>query len=326
MGTIRRRGDYQFQAQVRRAGYPPQSQTFENRRDAEKWVRSIERDMDTGAFIPSSKARKTTILDIAERYREQLLPSHKGIRQEECRLRAVENKFGKYHLSAVTPEMVATWRDELTKRLSPQTVKHYLSALSRLYKAADRDFGIPLPLGNPVNRIRMPAVSNSRDRRFEAGEEARLMAELNRSRSKWLKHVVLLALETAMRRGELLALSWEHVNLKDRVLYLPDTKNGSPRAVPLSSIGISILKTIPRQISGKVFDTSETAITEGFQRAAKRANLANFRFHDLRHEATTRLAEKYQEHELRKVTGHKSASMLTRYYHPRAEDLAKKLD
>lgn len=151
------------------------------------------------------------------------------------------------------------------------------------------------------------------------------MAALDVSRGKHLKSVSLLALETAMRRGEILALRWEHADLKRRVLHLPETKNGSSRNVPLSTKAVAVLESLPRNITGRVFDTSETAITEGFQRAAKRAGLPDFRFHDLRHEATSRLAEKLHMHELGKVTGHKSPRMLMRYYHPRAEDLAKKL-
>lgn len=325
MGTIRMRGAYQYQAQVRRSGFPPQSKTFESRRDAEKWVRSIEREMDTGAFIPRDEAARTTIKDLAERYRKELTPKMRGQRQEESRLKAAEEKFGNYNLSAVTPAMVAKWRDELSKKLSPQTVQHYLAVLNRLYKAAARDFGIPLPLGNPVAAVRMPTISNARDRRLEGDEETRLLTALDASRGKHLKSVVLLALETAMRRGEILDLRWEYVDLKRRVLHLPETKNGSSRNVPLSTKAIAVLEGLQRHITGRVFDTSETAITEGFQRTAKRAGIPDFRFHDLRHEATSRLAEKLEMHELAKVTGHKSPRMLMRYYHPRAEDLARKL-
>lgn len=281
--------------------------------------------MDTGAFIPRDEAARTTIKILATRYREELTPKMRGQRQEESRLKAVEGKFGDYNLSAVTPAMVAKWRDELSKRLAPQTVQHYLAVLNRLYKAAARDFGIPLPLGNPVAAVRMPTISNARERRLEGNEETRLMAALDASRGKHLKAVALLALETAMRRGEILALRWEYVDIKRRVVHLPETKNGSSRDVPLSTKAAAVLDALPRNISGRVFDTSETAITEGFQRAAKRAGIPNFRFHDLRHEATSRLAEKLQMHELGKVTGHKSPRMLMRYYHPRAEDLAQKL-
>ncbi len=325
MGTIRMRGAYQYQAQVRRAGFPAQSKTFETRRDAEKWVRAVEREMDTGAFIPRDEAARTTISDLAKKYRDELTPKMRGRRQEESRLKAAEGKFGKYNLSAVTPAMVAKWRDELSEKLSPQTVQHYLAVLNRLYKAAVRDFGIPLPLGNPVATVRMPTVANERDRRLEGNEEKRLLVALDESRGKHLKAVALLALETAMRRGELLALRWEYVDLKRRVLHLPETKNGTSRNVPLSSRAVAVLEGLPRSIAGRVFPTSETAITEGFQRAVKRAGIEDFRFHDLRHEATSRLADKLEMHELGKVTGHKSPRMLMRYYHPRAEDLARKL-
>lgn len=183
------RGAYQYQAQVRRAGFPPQSKTFETRRDAEKWVRSVEREMDTGSFIPRDEAARTTIADLAKRYREELTTKMRGQRQEESRLKGVEAKFGSYNLSAVTPAMVAKWRDELSKRLSPQTVLLYLAVLGRLYKAATRDFGIPLPLGNPVATVRMPTISNARERRLEDGEEEKLMAALDTSRgnisSRW---------------------------------------------------------------------------------------------------------------------------------------------
>ena len=281
--------------------------------------------MDTGSFIPRDEAARTTIKDLAKKYREELLPKQRGQRQEDSRLKAAEKKFGNFNLSAVTPAMVAAWRDELSKSLAPQTVQHYLAVLNRLYKAATRDFGIPLPLGNPVATVRTPTVSNARERRLEGDEEKRLLAALDASRGKHLKSVALLALETAMRRGELLALRWEHVDLKRRVVHLPETKNGSSRDVPLSSRAVSVLEELPRNISGRVFSTSETAITEGFQRAIARAGITDFRFHDLRHEATSRLAEKLQMHELARVTGHKAVRMLLRYYHPRAEDLAKKL-
>ena len=325
MATIRKRGEYQWQAQVRKQGYPAQTKTFETRRDAEAWVRATEREMDTHSFIPRDESMRTTIADIAERYRNEITPAMKGARQEESRLQAVEAHFGDYHLSAITPAMIAAWRDDLAASLAPQTVKHYLAVLGRLYKAAARDFGIPLPLGNPVALVRTPTVRNSRTRRLEPGEEGMLLAALSTSRGQCLQDVSLLALETAMRRGELLALRWEHVDLKSRVAHLPDTKNGTSRDVPLSTRAVTILKALPRNISGRVFNTSETAITEGFQRAAKRANLTDFHFHDLRHEATTRLAEKLPINELARVTGHKDLKTLMRYYHPRATDLAKKI-
>jgi hypothetical protein len=150
MGTIRKRGDYQFQAQVRRAGYPPQSKTFDARKDAEKWCRAIEREMDTGTFIPRGEAERTTIAALAKRYIEERVEAMSSKRQETQRVNAIVAKFGTYSLSAVTPAIISEWRKELEKKpLAPQTVHTYMSVLGRLYKAAAIDFGIPLPLGNP---------------------------------------------------------------------------------------------------------------------------------------------------------------------------------
>ncbi|QOH35213.1 phage integrase family protein [Burkholderia cepacia] len=160
-----------------------------------------------------------------------------------------------------------------------------------------------------------------------------------------------------MRRGEIVALRWENVDLKRRVAHLPATKNGSARDVPLSSRAVAVLQTLkekrdrrremsedmPVDNSGPVFTIRSDAVTRAFERAVTRAReqyvnecksanrqpdgrfLTDLRFHDLRHEATSRLASIFPMHELTKITGHKDPRMLLRYYHPRAEDLAKRL-
>jgi integrase len=129
-----------------------------------------------------------------------------------------------------------------------------------------------------------------------------------------------------MRRSELLALRWQDVELQDRFVRLHDTKNGDPRDVPLSTRAASTLAGLPRHISGQVFPISADAVKKSFSRAAVRAGLQDLHFHDLRHEATSRIAEKLDNIlELSAVTGHKTVQMLKRYYHPRARDLARKL-
>lgn len=328
MGTIRKRGDYQFQAQVRRTGYPAQSKTFDSRKDAEKWVRMIEREMDTGTFIPRGEAERTTIKMLADRYlADRVENKMRGERQEVQRVNAIVAKFGGYNLSAVSPAMVASWRDDLNKKpLSPQTVQHYIAVLGRLYKAAAVDFGIPLPLGNPIESIRKPTVRNERDRGLDADEEKRLMEALDKGRGQYLTPIVRIAIETAMRRGEILGLTWENIDLKKQIAFLPRTKNGDSRTVPLSSRAVAVLQALPRDIGGgRVFKTSETAITEGFQRAAQRAGLVDIRFHDLRHVAVSRLAKVLAMHELAKVAGHRSPRSVMRYYKEDTADLVRKI-
>jgi integrase len=185
--------------------------------------------------------------------------------------------------------------------------------------------------------IRRPQNEKARERRLEDGEETALLAALESSRREdgtlgpgtrnpWIKPLVLLAMETAMRRGELLALRWEEVDTKRQVARILDSKNGEARSVPLSSRAVAVLEALPRSIDGRVFPTTEDAVKKAFSRACVAAGLKDLHFHDLRHEATSRLAEKLPNViELAAVTGHKDLRMLKRYYHPRAEDLARKL-
>ena len=129
-----------------------------------------------------------------------------------------------------------------------------------------------------------------------------------------------------MRRGELLALNWGHVRSENRTCYLPVTKNGSSREIPLSLKGLQILHELPRSFNSRVFPLSATALRGLWSRAIRRAGLIDLRFHDLRHEATSRFYEKgLNVMEVAAITGHKDLRMLQRYTHLRAEDLAKKL-
>jgi integrase len=130
-----------------------------------------------------------------------------------------------------------------------------------------------------------------------------------------------------MRQGEIVNLRWQHVDTKRRTAFLPDTKNGEARTVPLSTVVVDLLQALPRSITGEVFPGVTTeAVKQAFIRATRRAKIEDFHFHDLRHEATTRLFERgLNIIEVSSITGHKDLQMLRRYTHLRAEDLAKKL-
>lgn len=339
MATITKRGDG-WQARIRRHGYPPASQTFARRADAEAWARAQESEMDRGVWRDRSSADSTTLYALLDRYAKDVAPTKKGADVELLRLRTLaRDDLARFKLSALSPLVLADWRDRrLSSGCAGATVRRELDVLSALFNWARRELMIAVE--NPVAGIRRPPPSRARDRRFEDGEEARLMAALEDgpgvredgkqyrqgTRNPWIRPVVELAIETAMRRGELLALAWENINLSKRTAYLPDTKNGETRTVPLSSRAIAVLSGLPRSIDGRVFPVTTNALKLAFERAVRRAGIEDFHFHDLRHEATSRLAEKLPNLiELASVTGHKDLRMLKRYYHPRAEDLALKL-
>jgi integrase len=176
--------------------------------------------------------------------------------------------------------------------------------------------------------VRKPQSPQARSRVLIDEEVAKLLQALEPigRRSHWTKPAVQLALATAMRRGELLTLKWENVDLQSRTVFLPDTKNGDSRTVPLSSVAVQVLAELPRHISGFVIPVKYFTLDAAFKRGVRRAGLDGVRFHDLRRTAITRMAEKLPNViELAAVSGHKSLMVLKRYYCPTAAELAKKL-
>lgn len=316
-----------WQVRVRRKGHPTETRSFATRQDAERWARGLETDMDRGAYVPLGEAQRTTLGDLIERYLVEVTPTLKGAKEDTIRLRALmRHPICSYALIALTPTCVAKYRDERLQKVSSGTVIRELAYISAIINHARREWSINIE--NPVSRVRKPSAPAGRDRVLTSAEEARLLDALRPTgrRSPWLYPLVVLALETAMRRGELLGLNWQDVNLVNRTATLHDTKNGDGRTVPLSSRAVEVLQALPRSISGHVIPMTPFAACAAFDRATDRANIDGLRFHDLRHTAITRMAEKLPNViELAAVSGHKSLRMLQRYYHPRAEDLAHKL-
>ena len=323
MATIRKRGD-SYHVQIRKKGYPTVTKSFLLLADAQKWARSVERDIDKGVFQDTATAENSTLGDILDSYAKKILPSKKSRKTVLSQIRVIKPLLGNYSLSKLSPALLSQFRDQRLESADAQTVRKDLSLLHRVVVTAVKDWGISLPLGNPVALVRLPSQPNGRDRRLETGEEEKLLKALKDTPT--VRTIVELALETAMRRGEIAAVRWEHVNLKARTLLIPDTKTGTPRTVPLSTKAIALLSNLPRNIKGVVFDVAPDSITQAFDRACTRAELEGLRFHDLRHEATSRLFEKgLNPMEVATITGHKDLRMLRRYTHLRAEDLARKL-
>jgi integrase len=188
---------------------------------------------------------------------------------------------------------------------------------------ARREWG--LNIINPVTQIRKPPQTEGRERVLNDAEMDRILRELEKI-NLYLKPLCEFALETAMRRGELMSLLWANINFEKCVAFLPTTKNGHSRSVPLSTKAIAILKSLPRGIGVRTFPLNKATVSILFLRATRRAKIENFHFHDLRHMALTRLSSKFTNIlELAAISGHRELKMLQRYVHIKAEDLAKKL-
>ena len=327
MATIRKRGDLQWQAEVRKKGFPQVTKTFTYRDDAERWAKETEVAIERGLFFDRTKAEKATISELINRYRHEVMPSLGG-KHVKPALNALEPVFGAYALSSVTSEMVSKYRDTRLKSVAESTVKKELNLLSKIIDLAGQEWGIPVAV-NPCSTVKRPTEPKGRERRLEGDENERLLAACRQS-SPELEAIVIMGIETAARLGELLKLDWRRINLDKQTAQLMDTKNGEDRTIPLSIRAVDTLKmlqSLPRHISGRVFYrwTASDSFNKVWVRACARAGIEDLKFHDLRHEACSRMADKFHMHELMKITGHKSAAMLARYYHPRAEDLAKKL-
>lgn len=240
--------------------------------------------------------------------------------------------LGHYTLADITPRHLAEYRDrQLATGLNPQTVHHDLTFLSRMFNTARKDWFIALPHGNPVSAIRKPKLPPGRDRRLLPGEEAALMASAKAYRGT-IGAIIQFALATALRRGDIANMRWEHISANGQVLLIPDPKNGSPRHIPLTRAARQALTTLRRKDQGPVWTMNPDSITRAFTRVRQRAkrscpSLASLRFHDIRHEATSRLFEAGLEiPQAAAMTGHKEWRMLARYTHLKPSDLLDKLE
>lgn len=323
MASIVKRGPYQWQVKIRRKGWPKQAKTFEAHDDAARWARKIESEMDDGVFVSRKEAETTTLDEALDRYRREKTPYKKGAAQESNRIELFKrSELASRFLSTIRSTDIAQYRDQrLAQGKSPYTVNNELILLSSLFNVAHREWGME-SIDNPVSKVSRPKLPAGRDRRLQPGEEEKLLGALSRT----LKPIFRLALETAMRQGELLALERKHVDLARRVVHLPETKNNEARNVPLSTVAVSVLKSLPHRIDGNVFGVGGSHVSRTFRETCEKLKIEDLRWHDLRHEACSRLFEKgLNPMEVASISGHKTLQMLKRYTHLRAEDLAKKL-
>jgi len=324
MATFRKRGDLQWEARVRRKGYPVASKTFETRESAEKWARAIEREMDKGAFIAISKeSERTTLREALDRFIAEEIHRYSDVYRETRRAKVLqERSIAKRFLASIRREDVVDYvKERVAEGAKGNTVKLDLCILSSVYNAAILKWRMG-SLTNPVYKIPAPKPGK-RNRRLEAGEEERLLAAC----SPRYRSVFVFAIETAMRRSEIASLDWKNVNLARGTVYLPKTKNGEERTVPLTPTARRLLEEMEGSREGSVFGVDNLAITRAMIRATTKAQIKNLVFHDLRHEAISRFFEDYKldAMEVKEISGHKTMQMLARYSHLRAERLVDKL-
>lgn len=343
MASILKRGEYSYQAVIRRRGFPSQTKTFETKTEAQKWARMVERDMDRGAWRDSALAERTTLGDILRRYLAEVTPAKKGASIEAIKINALlRDPVCSQRLSVLSGMDLAAWRDRRLKLVKGSTTNREFAIISHSIDIARKEWGMQIE--NPCRLVRKSPGSLPRDRRIIGDEQKYLKEALQRAKNKYIEPMVFFAIETAMRRSELLALRWENVHFEKRTAFLTDTKNGETRMVPLSTAALKILQSIPGASAGNVFPITMDSFKQAYVRSVDRARmlyvndcilkgqrpdpkfLIDLHFHDLRHEAASRLFEVgLNVMEVASITGHKTLQTLKRYTHLRAEDLALKL-
>jgi integrase len=326
MATIRNRNG-KWQARIQRKGHPALAKTFLTQQDALKWARSIEVELDKGTYTNIYQAQKTTFGELIERYLREVTPLMRGASADTLRLKAILRRpIAKVNTLSLNSSRIAKYRDDRLKEVSAGTVIRELAYFSSIINHARREWDINI--SNPVLLVKKPPSPQGRNRILTLEEEQQLLiaCKPKANRNIYTRPFVILALETGMRRGELLGLKWEDLDLVKRTAFLRLTKNGESRTVPLSPKAIETLQLLPKSIDGRVLPINYAALENNFKRARERAGISNLRIHDLRHTAVTRLSEKFSNPlELSAITGHKQLNMLKRYYHQNPETLAKKL-
>lgn len=329
MSSITRRGD-KWHVRIRRHGIPSRAASFIRKIDAERWAAEIEGQLATGVYRPQSGR---TLQELFAWYRGTILPGRAKSNTDGYRLRTLETSFHG-RMGKLTPfQCVEFARARLAAGIASDTIRRDLGLLSDAFNSA-RAFGFA-DLDNPVRaalmiirKQRVLSAPVERQRRLKPGEEAALL----RAATGDIRDVIAFALILPLRESEIAAMRREHIDWRASTLSIPrsktDWKTGEHgRIVPLPPSAAEILRTRAARMDGRVWGYSDPhSIGQAFRRACKRAAIAGLRFHDLRHETTSRLFEAgLSAMGVSVFTGHKSLQMLKRYTHITPQYLLDKL-
>lgn len=308
--------------------------------------------MVRGIYIERGASERLTLAVALDRYLSEVTPTKKPATQqtEIERAKPLRDFFGKYALAAITPDLVARYRDlrlatpnarqprgrpKTPLLLSASTVRLELALLGHLFTTAIREWRLGLAL-NPVAQVRKPKPAEGRDRRLSATEERTLFAAVDAYSNPMLGWIVRIALETGMRSSEITGLRVRQIDTKRRIVRLADTKNDSARTVPMTRTAQALFELAlanplrPKDCdlvffgeSGRDGQRRPYLFKKVWNGIKKGLGLTDLHFHDLRHEAVSRLVEGgLSDQEVAAISGHKSMQMLKRYTHLRAGDAA----
>ncbi|MEO7557760.1 MAG: integrase, partial [Gammaproteobacteria bacterium] len=238
-----------YRAKVRLKGFPAQSATFERLTDAKKWAQNTESAIRENRHFKTTEAKRHTLAELIDRYIRDVLPSKKSARDQTQQLTRWKAEIGSYTLADVTPSLLAECRDRLGReitvrrtRRSPASVVRYMAALSHAFTIAVKEWG--WLEDSPMRKVTKPKESRGRVRFLSDDERVRLLKVCKESSNPYLYPVVVLALSTGMRNGEIMGLTWDDVDLNRGRAILHETKNGERRAVAITGHALELLKEL----------------------------------------------------------------------------------
>ncbi len=322
-------GSLSYRVKVRLKGHPAATGTFQRLTDAKRWAQSTEAAIHEGRYFKTAEAKRHTLGDLVDRYIKEVLPiKPKNASNSEQHLVWWKSRIGAYALSDVTPALIVKCRNDLlattTRRgtkMANGTVVRYMASLSHAFSLAVKDW--QWIDDSPLRKVSKPKEPRGRERFLSDGERDALLQACRTSTSRFLYIVVVLALSTGMRRGEIMALRWPQIDLINGRILLFETKNDTSRAVPLAGMALSIMTDLAkvRRIETDLVFYGEAGdqpvdLTKPWTTALAKAKIPNFRFHDLRHSAASYLAMNGATTiEIAAVLGHKTLQMVKRYSH-----------
>jgi len=326
MATIRKRNG-RFQVQIRRTGTRHLSRSFLLRKDADAWARQMEVRADRNDLPEDIRQLKTIFLgDLVRRYRDEITPRKQGAAIELVVLNQfLRDPICSLKLSELRMEDFARYRDQRLKTIRATTLKRQLNPIRHLFEVARSEWGLPIR-ENLVAKLGLKTVSDRRERRLRPGELERLKDAAGICRNPLIQRIIMFAVATGMRRGEILAMKWDDLNISQRSLVIPKTKSGHPRTIPLSYDAIAVLMAFENG-AGLVFPISANGFRLAWERVKSRAGIEGLRFHDLRHEAISCFFEKdLSAPEVALISGHRDMTTLFRYSHATRQNILRRFD
>ena len=291
MATIRKKRG-KWAVSIRRSFHKPLFKSFASKQDAERWAVKTERLIEIGQYQDLSEANKTTLKQLLQRYEREVSSKKRTKADKQYIKNILKFDFVDKVLSNINTSDVAAFRDERLKYISGSSVNRELSILSDCIKKAMTEWQCYIA-ENPVKPTIRCEENARRVRRLEPGEYEKLMSSCKMNRAFWCP-IIDFAIHSAMRRGELLEITWDMVHLDKKYITLPPqiTKTKRSRNVPLQPKALEILRSIPRSLNGRVFPIGIKNFERSWTAICKRSGIKGLRFHDLKREAISRLFEK----------------------------------